>query len=250
MNTGLIKSVKAFNFGYIAADLYGMSLIIRNYLFNHCPKLKVIIMDPQMEFLREPPVDCDHNWTQLVGENKGYKYDRSHDFWKSGLPPDFLASLASVPQPQFSGVDPNGWLGWWPAPDAGWSPNPAVAKGLDWDVTDTMYQQNLQYLKDLVTEASLRGIAVIAVLFPQNPAFIAEGSYGLDGPTVEVARKVVRDLSAWEGVIPGFKLYDAYNFGQNDYTAADEYDDSHLNARGAEKMARRLDSLIAGILKR
>jgi uncharacterized protein (TIGR02171 family) len=250
VNTGLIKSAKAFNFGFSGADLYGSSRVIRDYLFNHCPNLKVIVLDPQMEFLYEPPGNGDWSWTDQVAGNKGYQYDRNHDFWKSGLPPNFPATLASVPQPQFSSVDPNGWLNWWPGPDLGWNAKPAVVKGLDWDASDTTYPKNLLYLKNLVTEASQRGIAVIAVLFPQNPAFLSEGSYGLYGPKLTTAQKVVKDLSGWETEIPGFKLYDAYNFGKNDYSGADAYDDSHLNAQGAEKMTRRLDSLIASVLKR
>ena len=250
VNTRIIRSFKAFNFGFAGADLLGTSRLIRDYLLQQCPNLKAIVLDPQLEFLYEAPVGGDWVWSSQVAENKGYQYDRSHQFWKDGLPPDFIKTLAGSPQPAFSGVDATGWTAWWPGPDLGWAKEPVVMKGLDWEVTDPIYVQNLQYLKDLILEITGRGILVVAAVFPQNPAYLAQGSFGLYGPKPSTAAAELQTLSEWQKEIPGFKLYDAYNSGKNDFTPAEAYDDSHLNQAGAAKMAVRLDSALATYLKK
>ncbi len=250
VNTSLLKSAKGFNFGYTGADLFGTSRIIRDYLLNHCPNLKAIVLDPQLEFLYEPPINGDWSWSNQVAENQGYQYDKAHNFWKSGIPGDFLTRLNAVPQPQFSQVDPTGWSAWWPGPDLGWVKKPTIVKGLDWDVQDLTYQKNLLFLKELLSEISSHGITVITVIFPQNPAYFTEGSFGLYGPSTTTAKDVVHTITELEKEIPRFTVYDAYNFGQNDYTSADAYDDSHLNAQGAQKLTQRLDSLLAEKMNR
>ncbi|HKP94166.1 MAG TPA: hypothetical protein VJ385_00275 [Fibrobacteria bacterium] len=250
MNTRIIRSFSAFNFGFTGADLFGTSRLIRDYLLTQCPNLKAIVLDPQLEFLYEAPVGGDWVWSGQVAENKGYQYDRSHQFWKNGLPGDFMKTLAAAPRPGFSGVDATGWTAWWPGPDLGWAKRPVVLKGLDWDVTDPTYVRNLQYLKDLILEITGKGIRVVAAVFPQNPAYLAQGSFGLYGPKPATAAAELQTLSDWQKEIPGFMLFDACNSGKNPFTAADAYDDSHLNQAGAAKMAMLLDSALAAHLRK
>ena len=113
-----------------------------------------------------------------------------------------------------------------------------------------MYRQNFATLTGLIERCASRDIEVLAINFPQSPSYRNTDHYMRYGPSWETARAVIEQLDSLEQAYPNFHLYDAYNFGEHDYTDQEALNWNHLSAAGAAKFTGRLDTLIQVILRR
>ena len=112
------------------------------------------------------------------------------------------------------------------------------------DKKSDIYKRNLQHLTELLEICKENNIYLIAVLFPVNPKYQETGAYGYAGLRRSEAAAVIKEISDLEKVYPNFVLMDENKMGNHDYTDNMANDNSHLSTKGAQKLTRRLDSLI------
>ena len=227
----------------------GMALsIINNYLLINCPSIKLIgcdILPGEMNSL-----EYYGEWN-VLGPNKGYNYDRNHQFWKGGLPANFEKCMALVPCPELPNIDT---LGLYREICMNWGgPTPEIASSQLWTFNDseayTAYMANFQKIKGLAQTLADRKIHFLLYITPESPQYRFTDSYCLDGPTRAAGEAVVSQLKALQDSIPGyFHFYDANCEGNHDYADSEAYDCDHLCPAGARKLSARLDSLVHVIL--
>ncbi len=237
---------KALNLGASSTGLLSALEIIRNYVLIQCGDAKLIGLELMLDHLKFP--DGDHSWLSGVAKSKGFLYDRSHGFWKEGVPPGFSQLVSRAPNMPPGSPDslrgfmvfenPGGWGG----------PNPQV-EGADWTADLPECIQNLRILDSLGRELGDRGIHLMVVVMPQSPYFREIGYFGKYGPTLQAGNEIIDSLRAMERGNRFFHLFDAHRNGLHDFTDADARDSDHLSETGARKISRRLDSLINSILE-
>lgn len=89
-------------------------------------------------------------------------------------------------------------------------------------------------------EMEKRNVKLVLAITPRNPAYYIEtDSYGLFGPSQEVANALIDILKD-----RGFILFDENKNGKHDYTNEMAYNNSHLSYVGAQQFTLRLDSLL------
>ena len=73
-----ITSVNMLNMAYSSGDLYGAEYLLKNYMFNHLPHFKYLVLEisPDM-FWRS----ADESWNPVLENAVGYAYDANHGFW-------------------------------------------------------------------------------------------------------------------------------------------------------------------------
>jgi hypothetical protein len=84
----------------------------------------------------------------------------------------------------------------------------------------------------------------VLVNYPTDPAYKGTEYYGPYGPRMSVAQDIIKRYKEMESISPYVHFYDAYNFGDHDYTDAEAGNATHLSAAGGIKVTIRLDSLV------
>jgi hypothetical protein len=110
-------------------------------------------------------------------------------------------------------------------------------------------QINIARLKALADSAAAHNVVLLTVNFPQNPGYRAIEMAGKDGPGRSTFRELSALLREMEHQNPYFHFYDAHNDGEHDYIDDEARDTNHLNIRGGQKLAARVDSLLQIILE-
>ena len=110
-------------------------------------------------------------------------------------------------------------------------------------------QWNLDRLSAFLSQAISKGIYVVGVVFPQNPAYKNTGSFGRYGPSRSVAERIMKALADMEQLYPNFVVMDENKMGNHDYTDSMALNSDHLSVLGAELVSSRLDSLLESIIK-
>jgi uncharacterized protein (TIGR02171 family) len=233
---------RVYNLAYSMCDPPTTCSMIRNYILNHCRNIKFIGIDFLPYFLGLPNGMNNHFATALQ-ISKGYQYDSLKFFWKAGLSNFTKLALTNKPYTIFSNMDS---LNLESAPCGGWGgDNPSVTGGAGWDTTSPNYEANMAIWESLILELNGLGIEVLFYITPESPAFAANGFFGPVGPSLETGKEIVAHVKQLETKYPLFHLYDAYQFGNHDYTNSDASDPDHLCAVGAWKFSTRLDSVIS-----
>jgi uncharacterized protein (TIGR02171 family) len=237
INPQRFTGIRAFNFAFDSNEWLGTREMTVNYVLNHCPKLKVVIID--LLFGRMGYVS--DGWKSR-SVTKGFVYDRDHGYWKDSLPAGFVEGVLQAP----NGIDNNyDAYGYYPAASAGWGPNPLPMElGIDWTTDDPQYQENFRQLEDFARLLTAAKIHLIIVNCPNSPAYKDTPYYQRYGPGQATARAIVAQMRGLEAISPYVHFYDAHNFGDHDYGDEDARNWNHLSARGATKLSDRLDSLI------
>ncbi len=238
-----------FNFSYSAAGLLGEWNILKDYALPHCPNLKVVALS--LDICWFPYEGGDRSWTSDMAQTKGYNYDRTNDFWKTGFPEGFIDHTLSLPEPNDNNYKSMvGARGWVSSPSNGWGPMPPFTQP-DWESGMNQYcTDNLQLVKTLAEELEQRSIHCVAILCPQSPGYRTTGAYGCYGPATATAQTIVAQLQNIADTGSFFHLYDAHQFGNHDYVESDFWDDSHLSTDGAMKFSSRFNALVDSILAR
>ena len=242
---------QGMDFGFPMAGLYGATQLISNYFIPHAPKLRLIGMPIFFNNLSVPLCEVAPSWwSSTVEPTNGYSYDQNHNFWKTGLPPNFITVITSATYPYWTflgGLDTLGQEQW---SCNGWGgPNPDTSTGYtNWTIDDSVYRTNLNSLIALIQLLSAHQIHLLAISFPESPYYKNLGRYGIYGPTMETGIAVMAQFDSLQNVYPYFHVYDAYLYGNNDYTDEDAYDWDHLCPVGAAKLSGRLAVVIDSIL--
>jgi uncharacterized protein (TIGR02171 family) len=232
--------LRAFNLGVSTLGVLGANTLVLDYILNHAPKLKVLIVEffPGIMILS----DGDDVWKPVIARTKGVAYDQSHGFWKTGLPPHFEEAMARAPEAALPWIDSVGTVS---QSSGGWgaAPLPTELRN-DWTAADPVYRENFARVEAMARAVSARKIHLVLVNFPQSPGYKTTGYYQKQGPGWQAAADVVAQAKGLEAISPYIHFYDAYDFGNHDYSADEAHDADHLSAKGAAKLTVRLDSLV------
>jgi hypothetical protein len=87
------------------------------------------------------------------------------------------------------------------------------------------------------------------IMFPESPGYKNTGHFAMFGPSWSTGRAIVAEMKSLEAVTPYYHFYDAYQFGDHDYTDADAENTNHLCPAGAAKLTGRIDSLLHVFLR-
>jgi uncharacterized protein (TIGR02171 family) len=240
INPNMMTHFRAFNMGFPAFGWLGQEEWATRYPLNHCPKLKALVMEAFPGWLYYP--DGDYTWKDQLSQSKGLKYDESHGYWKEGLPFGFegLVRRVTYLDPEYGDT-----LGYRFFASRGWGKDTIVREpSADWGLDDIHYQATMKRIEDFAKRVSERRIHLVLVNYPTMPGFKGTGYYGCYGPRDPVAAEILKRFKDMEKISPYVHFYDAYNFGDHDYTDDDAYDWGHLSSNGAAKLTSRLDSLI------
>ena len=236
----------SLNMATIPSDMNIPYFLTSNYLLAHSSQLKVIVVEISPDLWMK----YDSSYTSnLQLKAKGFIYDFHHDYWKNGLPENFLDFCENAPvlsdeeyanriiERGFSPIyESLGWLGGKTSieilSDSTQSDNP------------TSYVQDYETLVKLVSETQARNILVVGVVFPLAPQYKNTGSYGKYGMRRSAAFQILQDVEALQQKYPNFHFLDENKMGNHDYTDDMAYDYDHLNVTGAAKLTARLDSLL------
>jgi uncharacterized protein (TIGR02171 family) len=242
IDPSMIKGFRSINLGFAGGDFLGSTEIIRDYILNHCPKVKLISLSIDLGWFANP--DGDFTWKGGPSQTVGFKYDQNHGFWKDGLPAGFIDIVGLSD----GTLDSHGFRG---ATANGWGNNPPIVIGrTDWNSADSNYIVNIERFYTLVAELSARGIQVLAINFPVSPFYKNISAYSTWGPSWTTAVEVLEQIRAMEEKLPKFHLYDANQNGDHGYTEADAFDPNHLSTTGAIKISSQVNNIIDSLLKK
>ena len=234
-----IMRFQSLSMGYPANGWAGQEEFVVHYAMNHCPRLKVLVMEAFPGWLHFP--GGDFTWLKQISQSKGVQYDRSHDYWTDALPLRFEDRVALAPNASAYEGDTLGFVSQ-TGKDWGGAPEKPVES--EWGLDLPEYQDNMKRIEALAYTLAERKIHLVLVNFPTNPAFRGTAYYGPYGPRIEVATAIIQRFRDMEKISPFVHFYDANAFNTHDYADSEAINSGHLDAAGAAKLTTRLDSLI------
>lgn len=229
-----MKHFNLLNLGYSGGDMFGIQYLFENYVLNHMHNVKYLLLESvPVLFWRVRDMD----WEEIYSLNPGYQYDENHNFWKDGVPEDFLEAVKNGPTFLYKENLPynEDFLG----DSKSWSKAETYANIETMVFAGNIVEENYAIYKEIVQEAKAANIKVIALNFPVNPQYPSTGSYGPFGPSTKVAEEIIDSIKTLD-----VTFIDEYNWGKNDYTNEMAFDADHLSYKGAKHMANRLDSIL------
>jgi uncharacterized protein (TIGR02171 family) len=238
---------KVYNMAFSGCPFIVTLTIINNYLLYHCPSIKMIACDiiPATLFWQ----GYFTIWSPIE-PNKGYNYDKNHQFWKIGLPSNFEALMGQSPCPNLPSLDTLGLdrsttcVGW-----GGGNPDLPAPEALILTTDNPLYKKNFTLFTELIRALAGRKIHFLFYITPESPFYKNTASFGLYGPGWETGKAVVKQIVSLQDSFPGYAhFYDAYLNGNHDYTDEEAANFDHLCPAGAKKLSIRIDSLINVIL--
>jgi len=239
-----ITSVKAVNVASRSSSSATSIILAYNYALSHASNLKVLAigLDPYAMG------SFDTLNPYLIGLSRavGYQLDKSNNFWRSGLPAAIQSKIAAYNAAQWPNFDVNGYFS--PKDSfigSGWGN--ATPEGIDFNYNDTV-QANLDFIKALGDSLKKRGIHLLLINFPENPAYKTTNMIGRLGPNRATYAQITAQLQTFETSNTYFHFYDANMNGEHDYVDSEAFDCNHLNYRGARKLSTRIGSLLQKFL--
>ena len=81
-------SKPAMNMGVVPCDMHCMHYLFKNYVLNHCPKVKYVVLslDIDLWYNIDPRTDINAG----MGGAAGFVYDQSHEFYPEGVDANFV----------------------------------------------------------------------------------------------------------------------------------------------------------------
>lgn len=223
--------------------LIGSFFLFKNYVLPHFSNLKCIVVEAGMDRLKY----LDSFWDSEAWTYPGWVYDQSHDYWKDGIPQKMLkATEQSLGKSKTMKETILQTRGYKSQKKRGWGDSiPSVNGDSSWHVNDpTPFNENLELLKEIARLTADKGIRVIILEPPQSPSFRNTGAYGKNGILRSEAPALLESIQNISQDYPHVVFMDENKMGEHDYTDDMAYDRDHLGSLGAEKISRRLDSLI------
>lgn len=230
-----VQSENFLNMAYSAGDMRGMHYLFKNYILQHIPNLKTLVIEMSPDLLW---YDISTSWGPIIDGVPGFKYDESHDFWVDGVPDEFLTAVSNCPKPETALMHPYN-LEDFLLPTMGWYGIDVFRDTTQLTTADPNYQYDFQLFKEIVQMAHEHNLNVICFIAPQNPDYKKTGSYGVYGPKRSIAEDILNEVKQMDVI-----WMDENKMGNHDYTAQMAYNMDHLSATGAAQLTRRLDSLL------
>jgi hypothetical protein len=235
-----IHSFRSINMATPMGELLLTEILSVKYFMVHCPTFRAAVMSLDPGFLNVD-LSWDDPYLNGINDTQGYQFDKRNNYWKDGLPAQVQAKIAAFDASSWPGFDSTGFMTT-KVLQSGWG-TPIVDR-VGYAFSDTFLQKNLRTLRETVDTLGRHNIQVIMVNFPENPLYKTTGSIGRFGPSTDTYGQISQFLRDLEQAAPNFHFYDANRGGDHDYTDAEAMDANHLNYLGAQKMSRRLDSLL------
>ncbi len=240
-----MESGYAFNMATIPNDMDVIGTLAENYVLPHSKKLKYLIVSLDFDLWSKKEGE---NFNKNAAGNLGFEYDKSHSYWKDGVPSQYKELNAAYA----NGIDflrefMNGNHGWIWLESQGWTvggfnENPIVDDSTWSD--SRAYAKDMERLKKLIAAAKEKDVVLIGVVFPQSPYYKTTGSYGRHGMRRSTADSLIGVLHKWDEKYSNFVFLDENKMGDHDYSDEMAYDYDHLSYVGGQKLTRKLDSLI------
>ena len=229
-----------------AVDLSVAKRILFHYGFNFLPKLKVVTVSLDLDILFQRHYELPSFWDVIYLKSPGFIYDEAHEFWPNGYPQGlYELTRDSYGSDEQSRSNEQDRLGHKFTPDDGWQGNPIYVDSTYMDA-EVPNPENMLIaeIEDFIKEAESKNLYLIGIIFPQSPDYKETGSFGRYGLRRSVAEKMIAMLKGYEEKYPHFILMDENQMGMHDYGDEMAFNCDHLSYKGAEKLTKRLDSLI------
>ena len=230
-----VKSENFLNMAYSAGDMRGMHYLFKNYILQHVPNLKTLVIEMSPDLLW---YDRSTSWGPIIDGVPGFKYDEDHSFWKDGVPEGFLSLVSECPKPESVLQHPYN-LEDFLLPTMGWYGIDVFRDTTALSTLDENYKYDFSLFEEIIKMARERNLNIICFIAPQNPGYRETGSYGVYGPKRSIADSI---LSRVKGM--GLIWMDENKMGDHDYTENMAYNMDHLSAEGAMQLTARLDSIL------
>ena len=233
------KSVNMLNMAYSSGDLYGAEYLLKNYMFNHLPHLKYLVLEisPDM-FWRT----ADDSWNPVLANGVGYAYDANHNFWKDSIPSGFIEAVKDAPKPISVLMHPYDFENFLLPVSAWYTPDVNVDT-TTMSLEDPVVDVAMNVFESIVDMCKEHGVKVVALVIPRHAGYKDTGSYGMYGPRRTVTHELFDILQKYDIV-----WMDENNWGDHDYQ--DEsmgYNMDHLSYLGAYKLSERVDAKLKGL---
>ena len=228
-----VKTCKMLNMGVTLADMHLMKYVLLNYVFKYAPRVKAVVVELSPGLLYR----AQSNYLDVLRQySPGLIYDENH---LNRQNVDLIATLSqeySYPRNLFTQnyMDDSFLL-----ESVSWGDTYVSVDVSQMPFESVDLQSSIQMLKMLKKESENRGVKFILAITPRNPDYAATNSFGLFGPSRDVAHQIIDELRKL-----GFEIFDENKDGNHDYTAEMAYNNSHLSYIGARQFTARLDSLL------
>ncbi len=253
MSLGFIPNKMTYgaglNMAVIPSDMDVTYYLAKNYVFNHTPKLRYLVVGLDMDLWSEKK---GQNVSKNIKGNPGILYDISHNFWVDSNT-KVLTDLSKIYLSQHNGLHRfSQRMGWVEETEKhSWSKggfgNGFLENDSNWSNKSATYEYSMEELQEIVDMAKERNVTVVGVIFPQSPDYRKTGAFGRHGMRRSHAEKLIERFKEMEKDNSNFFLLDENKMGNHDYPDSTAFDFDHLNMYGGEILTSRIDSTIQAI---
>ena len=234
-----ITNEKMLNMAYSSGDLHGARYLLENYMFNHVPHLKYLVLEisPDM-FWRT----ADESWNPVLENAAGYAYDANHEFWKDSIPQGFMEAVKDAPKPISVLMHPYDFENFL-LPATSWYLPDVNVDTTAMFMSDAIVGVNMKLFKSIVDMCKKHKVTVVALVIPRHAGYKNTGSYGMYGPSRSVTKELFDSLQTYDIV-----WMDENKWGNHDYQ--DEsmaYNMDHLSYIGADRLTERVNAKLKGL---
>ncbi len=239
VNPDLFPEWNMLNFG-VMGPCWGRDFYFaKNYVLNHSGNLKSIVIGLDIDAWRD-----SLEYLDKVIHTPGYVYDAAHNFWKDGVPDNFVDVVLETYDAPYSLRLAFSDRGNFKVPSDSWGSPVVVDDSIVNGGRKEYLDHVLSEIEYLIDECEKRKIHLVGTIFPQNPGFKKTGSLGIYGIQRSVAEKMIEKLKTLDQASRYFHLFDENKMGDHDYSDKMASDLQHLSALGAKQLTVRLDSLL------
>lgn len=233
----------AINLSQTPNSLYLSRDLFKRYVLGNVTNLRYLIVSLDIDLWYK--IDAEDNFFNSSYQNyPGFVYDENHNFWKDDRSDRILRYTESAIGSE-EGEKILYHRGLYAGVAKGWPDEPTFLADSTWNQDNPkLFEDNLSALEDIIRLAKEEGIVVVGVIFPQNPAYAATGSFGRYGLTRSEAPELIGRIASLEEKFDNFHLVDENKMGVHDYTNIMAENDDHLCRAGARQLSSRLNSLI------
>lgn len=229
-----VKSCKMLNMGVTLADVHLFDYLVDHYIIPYATKKKTLVIELAPGLLFRSPMDY---LVFLRNYSPGLIYDENHLNAENYALVARISQDYSYPRNLFT----QGYMeGTFLLESVSWGDTYVSVDISQMPFDSPTLQANIDILKRMKEKAEKQGVDLVLAITPRNPAYYKDtDSFGLFGPSLEVAEKIIEELQK-----NGFYIFDENKNGQHDYTPEEAYNNSHLSYLGAARFTARLDSVL------
>jgi len=240
----VITTLPTLNMAWYQSCIGTSVTVAQEYVLPLARNMKVLIIDLDASYFS---VDS-RAMPALTGlyYTIGYELDKNSNFYRDGVPGGVQQKAAAFSGEDWKGFDTKGAFN-----DSiigeGWGE--PVVEGRDYSLDDSIVKVNIALFEGLLDSTAAHGVKLLAINFPQNPAYRTTDMAGRAGPNRATYAQLAEKMKEYMNRYPHYLFYDANNGGEHDYDDSEALDANHLNARGGAKIAARVDSLLQIMLR-